>query len=52
MKELSMLALFTLVLDSTGAGIGFVILACLLVFAALGVTVSMPALLKSSNRKH
>ncbi|WP_328201946.1 MFS transporter [Brevibacillus nitrificans] len=42
--RLAMLALFTLVLDSTGAGMGYLSLASLLIMAAIGVALSMPAL--------
>ncbi|RNB88253.1 MFS transporter [Brevibacillus nitrificans] len=42
--RLAMLSLFTLLLDSTGAGMGYLSLASLLIMAAIGVALSMPAL--------
>lgn len=44
--RLMMLALFTFMLDSTGATVGFLIVASLLAIATLGIVVSMPVLMR------
>ncbi|HDI6354089.1 TPA: hypothetical protein POA45_005093 [Escherichia coli] len=44
--RLLLIGLFTFMVDSTGAGVGYLVLAGLLLLAAVGVGVSMPYLLR------
>ncbi|MGG1661021.1 MFS transporter [Brevibacillus sp. NRS-1366] len=46
LMRLLLLALFTVMIDSTGAAAGYPVLACLLLIAALGIVVSMPILMR------
>ncbi|QRG65350.1 MFS transporter [Brevibacillus choshinensis] len=50
--RLLMLALFTMMIDSTGAAIGYLIVASLLGVATMGIIISMSALLRKAGNVH